>query len=84
MDVLLRDWSQHELPEKCVHVGWRVLYDQLDRAAKDAEQSRSYDHIFDKLKQEVIQQTKQRHQWDSKALNRLVSLCPCILILVVR
>ncbi|KAL5108621.1 hypothetical protein TcWFU_002489 [Taenia crassiceps] len=71
VDVLLRDWSQHELPQTCVQVGWEVLYDELERAAKDAEHSRGYDHIFDKLKKEVISQTRNRHQWDGKAITRL-------------
>ncbi|VDK32377.1 unnamed protein product [Taenia asiatica] len=71
VDVLLRDWSQHELPQTCVQVGWEVLYDELERAAKDAEHSRGYDHIFDKLKKEVITQTRNRHQWDGKAITRL-------------
>ncbi|BHF71688.1 Dynamin-like 120 kDa protein, mitochondrial [Sparganum proliferum] len=71
VDVLLRDWSQHELPNACVEAGWQVLYDQLERAVKSAEQSPGYDHIFDRLKREVIQQTRSRHQWDSKATNRL-------------
>lgn len=74
MDVQLRDWSQHELPQLCVQVGWEVLYDELERAAKEAEHSRGYDHIFDKLKKEVITQTRDRHQWDSKAITRLVSI----------
>lgn len=72
VDVLLRDWSQHELPHACVQVGWEVLYDELERAAKEAEHSRGYDHIFDKLKKEVITQTRNRHQWDAKATTRLV------------
>ncbi|VUZ53464.1 unnamed protein product [Hymenolepis diminuta] len=71
VDVQLRDWSQHELPQLCVQVGWEVLYDELERAAKEAEHSRGYDHIFDKLKKEVITQTRDRHQWDSKAITRL-------------
>nr|CDS31608.1 optic atrophy 1 protein opa1 [Hymenolepis microstoma] len=71
VDVLLRDWSQHELPQLCVQVGWEVLYDELERAAKEAEHSRGYDHIFDKVKKEVITQTRNRHQWDSKAISRL-------------
>ena len=72
VDVLLRDWSQHELPQTCVQVGWEVLYDELERAAKEAQHSRGYDHIFDKLKREVITETRNRHQWDSKAITRLV------------
>uniref|UniRef100_A0A5K3F625 Dynamin-like GTPase OPA1, mitochondrial n=3 Tax=Mesocestoides corti TaxID=53468 RepID=A0A5K3F625_MESCO len=71
VDVLLRDWSQHELPQTCVQVGWEVLYDELERAAKEAEHHRGYDYIFDKLKQEVITQTRNRHQWDGKATTRL-------------
>lgn len=72
--MALRDWSQHELPNTCVEVGWEVLYDQLENAAKEAKHRRGYDHIFDKLVQEVIAQTRSRHQWDSKATSRLVSL----------
>uniref|UniRef100_A0A0X3P078 Dynamin-like GTPase OPA1, mitochondrial n=1 Tax=Schistocephalus solidus TaxID=70667 RepID=A0A0X3P078_SCHSO len=71
VDVLLRDWSQHELPNACVEAGWEVLYEQLEQAVKSAERSPGYDHIFDRLKRDVIQQTRSRHQWDSKATNRL-------------
>ncbi|KAM7535779.1 hypothetical protein Aperf_G00000094459 [Anoplocephala perfoliata] len=71
VDVVLRDWLQHELPQTCVQVGWEVLYDELERSAKEAEHARSYDHIFDKLKKEVITETRNRHQWDSKAITRL-------------
>lgn len=84
VDVVLRDWSQHELPQTCVQVGWEVLYDELERSAREAEHSRGYDHIFDKLKKEVITQTRNRHQWDPKAITRLVSLVDFSNLLIVK
>ena len=74
VDVKLQQWAEKELPRRCVAIGQRVLLDEfqslIDRELKKAP----HDPIADDLKTQVVQACRTRHQWDTKALDSLVSL----------
>ena len=59
----------------CVHVfqvGWETLHDEFSKFVEEDKKSKFHDMIFDKLKVAVIDYSKSKHNWDSKAEDSLV------------
>lgn len=72
VDVKLRHWAEKELPRMCIDIGHRVLLDEFQNLVEREQKSPSHDPIANDLKLHVVQASRSRHQWDSKALDSLV------------
>ncbi|XP_021372527.1 dynamin-like 120 kDa protein, mitochondrial isoform X2 [Mizuhopecten yessoensis] len=71
VDIRLKQWADAVLPRKCVEVGWDTLHDEFLKFVERDKKSKSHEELFDKLKQTVIETSKSKHMWDSKAEDSL-------------
>ncbi|XP_060083138.1 dynamin-like 120 kDa protein, mitochondrial isoform X2 [Ylistrum balloti] len=71
VDIRLKQWADSVLPRKCVEVGWDTLHDEFLKFVERDKKSKSHEELFDKLKQTVIETSKSKHMWDSKAEDSL-------------
>uniref|UniRef100_A0A2C9LP81 Dynamin-like GTPase OPA1 C-terminal domain-containing protein n=1 Tax=Biomphalaria glabrata TaxID=6526 RepID=A0A2C9LP81_BIOGL len=74
VDIKLRQWADVQLPKKCVEIGWDTLHEQFTNLLEQSKKSKDYDQVFDMLKSAVVQMTKTKHDWESKAEDSLVNL----------
>nr|XP_022342606.1 dynamin-like 120 kDa protein, mitochondrial isoform X1 [Crassostrea virginica] len=71
VDIKLKQWADNMLPKKCVEVGWDTLHDEFLKIVEKDKKNKGHDEIFDQLKVAVIEASKNKHQWDSKAEDSL-------------
>ncbi|CAL1530479.1 unnamed protein product [Lymnaea stagnalis] len=71
VDIKLRQWADIQLPKKCVEIGWDTLHEQFTHLLEQSKKSKDYDEVFDSLKNAVLQMTKTKHDWESKAEDSL-------------
>ncbi|KAK0061378.1 dynamin-like 120 kDa protein mitochondrial isoform X1 [Biomphalaria pfeifferi] len=71
VDIKLRQWADVQLPKKCVEIGWDTLHEQFTNLLEQSKKSKDYDQVFDLLKSAVVQMTKTKHDWESKAEDSL-------------
>ncbi|XP_076451675.1 dynamin-like GTPase OPA1, mitochondrial isoform X2 [Babylonia areolata] len=77
VDIRLKQWADVQLPKKCVEVGWDTLHEEFSKLLLGNSNSSSKrskgveDDIFNKLKMNVIETCKTKHQWESKAEDSL-------------
>ncbi|XP_055863707.1 dynamin-like 120 kDa protein, mitochondrial isoform X13 [Biomphalaria glabrata] len=71
VDIKLRQWADVQLPKKCVEIGWDTLHEQFTNLLEQSKKSKDYDQVFDMLKSAVVQMTKTKHDWESKAEDSL-------------
>lgn len=71
VDIKLKQWADNMLPKKCVEVGWDTLHDEFIKIVEKDKKNKGHDEIFDQLKLAVIEASKNKHQWDSKAEDSL-------------
>lgn len=71
VDIRLKQWADSVLPRKCVEVGWDTLHDEFLKFVERDKKSKSHEELFDQLKQTVIETSKSKHMWDSKAEDSL-------------
>lgn len=55
-----------------LQVGWDTLHDEFLKIVEKDKKNKGHDEIFDQLKLAVIEASKNKHQWDSKAEDSLV------------
>lgn len=55
-----------------MQVGWDTLHDEFLKIVEKDKKNKGHDEIFDQLKVAVIEASKNKHQWDSKAEDSLV------------
>ena len=72
--ALLRGFPPPKLWYTCYshQVGWDTLHDEFLKFVEKDRKSKDHDELFDKLKLAVIEASKNKHQWDSKAEDSLV------------
>ena len=71
MDIKLKQWAENQLGAKCVEVGWETLREMFHGLVDKAKKSKEHDDIFDQLKEAVISEAMNRHQWEEKAAEML-------------
>ncbi|XP_048747636.2 dynamin-like 120 kDa protein, mitochondrial isoform X2 [Ostrea edulis] len=71
VDIKLKQWADHMLPRKCVEVGWDTLHDEFLKIVEKDKKNKEHDELYDQLKLAVIEASKNKHQWDSKAEDSL-------------
>jgi len=71
VDIKLRQWAENQLGRKCVEAGWETLQELFNRLMQKSRQSKDHDDIFDKLKEAVVNEAMDRHQWEDKAAEML-------------
>uniref|UniRef100_A0A2C9LS67 Dynamin-like GTPase OPA1 C-terminal domain-containing protein n=1 Tax=Biomphalaria glabrata TaxID=6526 RepID=A0A2C9LS67_BIOGL len=52
-------------------IGWDTLHEQFTNLLEQSKKSKDYDQVFDMLKSAVVQMTKTKHDWESKAEDSL-------------
>uniref|UniRef100_A0A0B7AE93 Dynamin-like GTPase OPA1, mitochondrial n=1 Tax=Arion vulgaris TaxID=1028688 RepID=A0A0B7AE93_9EUPU len=71
VDIKLRQWADVQLPKKCVEIGWDTLHEEFTQLLEQSKKSKDYDEVFDNLKAAVVQMSKLKHNWESKAEDSL-------------
>ncbi|BFZ23760.1 hypothetical protein BsWGS_26797 [Bradybaena similaris] len=71
VDIKLRQWADVQLPKKCVEIGWDTLHEEFTQLLEQSKKSKDYDEVFDSLKAAVVQMSKLKHHWESKAEDSL-------------
>ncbi|CAG5123466.1 unnamed protein product, partial [Candidula unifasciata] len=71
VDIKLRQWAEVQLPKKCVEIGWDTLHEEFTQLLESHKKSKDYDEVFDNLKAAVVQMSKLKHHWESKAEDSL-------------
>ncbi|KAK3583404.1 hypothetical protein CHS0354_040370 [Potamilus streckersoni] len=71
VDIKLSEWASGPLPRKSVEVGWDTLHEQFSKFVEQDKKSKTHDEIFDNLKAAVIEISRSKHNWDSKAEDSL-------------
>ncbi|KAB7497194.1 Dynamin-like protein, mitochondrial [Armadillidium nasatum] len=66
-DIRLKQWTDQQLPKKCVEVGWDTLEEEFRNFMESAKKSKDHDNIFDNLKAAVVEESMRRHSWEDKA-----------------
>ena len=56
-----------------LQIGWDTLHEQFAALLEQCKKSKDYDEVFDQLKAAVIQMAKNKHAWETKAEDSLVS-----------
>lgn len=56
-----------------IKIGWKTLKDEFGKFIEKAKCSKDHDDIFDKLKDSVLKEAIERHRWEDKAFEVLVS-----------
>ena len=54
-----------------MEVGWETLQEQFNALIAKSKLSKDHDDIFDKLKEAVVREAINRHQWEDKAADML-------------
>lgn len=73
----LNFWNKCKLVDVCcfvLQIGWDTLHEQFTNLLEQSKKSKDYDQVFDMLKSAVVQMTKTKHDWESKAEDSLVNL----------
>lgn len=73
MDIALKDWTDDQLPQLSVKVGWMTLFKQLENIMTTKKTDREIGDLFQPLKANVLETVKEQHVWQSNAMKRLVS-----------
>jgi optic atrophy protein 1 len=71
VDIKLRQWAENQLGRKCVEAGWETLQELFTGLMDKSRKSKDHDDIFDKLKEAVVMEAMDRHQWEDKACEML-------------
>ncbi len=71
VDIKLKQWAENQLGAKCVEVGWETLREMFQGLVDKAKRSKDHDDVFDQLKEAVISEAMNRHQWEEKAAEML-------------
>ncbi|XP_020820475.1 dynamin-like GTPase OPA1, mitochondrial isoform X2 [Phascolarctos cinereus] len=70
VDIKLKQWTDKQLPAKAVEVAWETLQEEFSRFMTEPK-GKEHDDIFDKLKQEVKEESVKRHKWNDFAEDSL-------------
>ena len=65
-DIRLKQWTDLQLPHKCVEIAWETLEEEFRSLIKNAEKAKDHDGIFDALKKSVVDEAMSRHSWEDK------------------
>lgn len=71
VDIRLKLWAEKLLPSQSVDVGWHTLRDEFHGLLQKRKVSKDHDPLFDKLKEAVVQEVINRHEWEDKAVDML-------------
>lgn len=70
-DIRLKLWVEKILPQTSLEVGWSTLKLALQDLMAKNKQTNKSDQLFDPLREKVLQELVERHQWDSKSIETL-------------
>ena len=59
-------------------IGWETLRDQFTQLLEDSNSGKEHDEIFDDLKEAVKNEGMNKHKWEEKAEDSLVSILLCL------
>lgn len=71
VDIRLKLWAEKLLPSQSVDVGWLTLQDEFHELLRRRKSAKDHDPLFDNLKEAVLQEVINRHEWEDKAVNML-------------
>lgn len=66
VDIKLRNWAEQQLPARSVESGWECLQQEFQKFMAQARLRPDHDHIFDNLKNAVVNEAMRRHSWEEK------------------
>lgn len=70
VDISLKDWTDEELPNISVEVGWQTLFKQLQHIMSQ-DKSEETDDLFQPMKQAILEAVNKQHKWQNNAKKRL-------------
>ncbi|XP_064486502.1 dynamin-like 120 kDa protein, mitochondrial [Ornithodoros turicata] len=71
VDIRLKLWAEKLLPSQSVEVGWTTLKDEFHGLLQRRKTAKDHDSLFDKLKEAVVHEVTDRHEWEDKAVEML-------------